>query len=563
MSLFLAVGAMAQIKTQIAGVKNIPATRVDLSQGLQTGYYLLKQVNNNASAAGGQGVGYIKAANEAVGASATSKNTDEPQLNGVTYVWYVEVVNAESNLITISTANKVAAWQAPTQREKPLVAYANKATLKYHTGTVNLSGNATPNAGSCFISNEGTTAFVHFSGDVLGSWDDTNQASMFMVEFYKLDDEDLNILIDYTPNHTGAKSNTTRKIGSFSVNDDTYTLTANEQAQKFVDKTSKVFAVGAGSVVEVELVQSAGSWMNAFVYIDADKNGFTAGIENDYLPTGDLVSYSFYNNGASSDESGWNSNGSVITGGNRSTVALPSFTAPTMPGTYRMRVKYDWCNIDPDGVTGRYFSNDFAGHGAAIIDFTIEVLPSYTLNVTDAGWATLYLDFNAAIPADVDAYTVTEIKNGCATLTEVEGVLPANTGVLVNAAQGSYTFNYAAEATANVEGNLLEGTAAATEIETEAYVLSIVNGNVGLYKAQMAGGVWLNNANKAYLPASAVPAANNAASFSFRFEGGTTGVEEVKTENGEVKTIYDLTGRQVNAVERGIYIINGKKVLVK
>ncbi len=191
--------------------------------------------------------------------------------------------------------------------------------------------------------------------------------------------------------------------------------------------------------------------------------------------------------------------------------------------------------------------------------YITKVTPFHTLSVTNAGWATLFLDFNAAIPAEVDAYAVTEIKNGYVTLTEVEGVLPANTGVLVNAAQGNYTFNYAAEATANVEGNLLEGTVAATEISAEAYVLSIVDGNVGLYKAEMAGGVWLNNANKAYLPASV---ANGAASYSFRFEGGTTGVENVEVEN-EVKVIYDLTGRQVNAVERGIYIINGKKVLVK
>ena len=184
----------------------------------------------------------------------------------------------------------------------------------------------------------------------------------------------------------------------------------------------------------------------------------------------------------------------------------------------------------------------------------------HTLNVTAAGWATLYLDFSAAIPTDVEAYTVTEIKNGYVTLTKVEGVLPANTGIIVNAAQGDYTFNYAAEATANVEGNLLQGTAVATEIETEAYVLSIVDGVVGLYKAEMAGGVWLNNANKAYLPASV---ASGAASYSFRFEGeGTTAIENVEVENAS-NVIYDLTGRQVNAVERGIYIINGKKVLVK
>ena len=45
---------------------------------------------------------------------------------------------------------------------------------------------------------------------------------------------------------------------------------------------------------------------------------------------------------------------------------------------------------------------------------------------------------------------------------------------------------------------------------------------------------------------------------------GDTAIEEVKGENGEVKTIYDLTGRRVeNITNAGIYIVNGKKVLVK
>ena len=46
--------------------------------------------------------------------------------------------------------------------------------------------------------------------------------------------------------------------------------------------------------------------------------------------------------------------------------------------------------------------------------------------------------------------------------------------------------------------------------------------------------------------------------------GEETGIEEVKGENGEAKAIYDLTGRRVNEIAKpGIYIVNGKKVLVK
>ena len=76
------------------------------------------------------------------------------------------------------------------------------------------------------------------------------------------------------------------------------------------------------------------------------------------------------------------------------------------------------------------------------------------------------------------------------------------------------------------------------------------------------GGYIKCEANKAYLALDAT--ANVAARYSFRFNGETTGVEEVKGENGKVKTIYDLQGRKLTEItEPGIYIINGKKVLVK
>ena len=191
-----------------------------------------------------------------------------------------------------------------------------------------------------------------------------------------------------------------------------------------------------------------------------------------------------------------------------------------------------------------------------------EFIPEYTLSVTNAGWATLFLDFNATIPTNVEAYTVTGVETGYVTLTPVTGVLPANTGIIVNAEEGNYTFNYAKEATADVKGNLLKGSVTATEIEEDAYVLSIVDGEVGLYKAttaNMARG-FLNNANRAYLPAA--PGASGSASLRFNFDG-TTAIEEVETEAAET-VIYDLTGRRVNEITKaGVYVVNGRKVMVK
>ena len=195
---------------------------------------------------------------------------------------------------------------------------------------------------------------------------------------------------------------------------------------------------------------------------------------------------------------------------------------------------------------------------------TVETAGLYW-NVTDAGYATLYLGYKVEIPSTVKAYIVTGIETGYVTLTQVEGIVAANTGLILEG-KGEHLFNITSAATtANVDDNLLEGTVVATEIEEDAYVLSIVDGEVGLYKAttaNMARG-FLNNANKAYLPASAVPA-SAALSAGFRFDfGGTTAIEEVETEVAET-VIYDLTGRRVNEITKaGVYIVNGKKVLVK
>ncbi|MBR5893320.1 MAG: hypothetical protein IKZ37_06785 [Bacteroidaceae bacterium] len=187
--------------------------------------------------------------------------------------------------------------------------------------------------------------------------------------------------VDYTPSFTGEKEKSDRLIEQITLisnghgNTEENTLTVdNSPALNYCDYTESVTMVAAPSETVTLDVQIAGSWMNAYAYIDFDGDGFTASIEegSNYAPAGDLVAYSFYNNGSNDDNSGWDSAGRTVKGDSRSTVALPQFTVPAEPGLYRVRVKLDWCNIDPMGDRDGKFG-DFLDNGGHIIDFMLQI----------------------------------------------------------------------------------------------------------------------------------------------------------------------------------------------
>ena len=180
----------------------------------------------------------------------------------------------------------------------------------------------------------------------------------------------------YTVNFdkTAYSTHSGRVLNSFSLQQtgkEKQTESVSASRAAYEDHTSKVFTVEAGSELTASFNYS-GEWMNGYVYIDRDNDGEFSYKEGQWDQAGtDLVAYSFYTTLANpkvNDGNGYNSTGASVSGNDRSNVNPPSFTAPTEPGTYRIRFKIDWNCILPGG------SSDILSDGGGIWDATLKVV---------------------------------------------------------------------------------------------------------------------------------------------------------------------------------------------
>ena len=191
--------------------------------------------------------------------------------------------------------------------------------------------------------------------------------------------------------------------------------------------------------------------------------------------------------------------------------------------------------------------------------YTFEEVETLPVTIGETGYATFYCPVAVTLPTGLEAYYVSEKTSEKATMVALNGVIPANTGVVLKGtAEQTYTLTIGGNA--NAVSNLLEGTVADTYVAKNAYVLAQPEDNtVGFYlaeKNQNSGAAFLNNGFKAYLPAEA---AASARFISFDF-GTETAIESVESvENNAV--VYDLAGRRVQGAQKGIFIVNGKKVI--
>lgn len=171
---------------------------------------------------------------------------------------------------------------------------------------------------------------------------------------------------------------------------------------------------------------------------------------------------------------------------------------------------------------------------------------SKVLFVGDTGYATLFDTTSGyELSGDAKAY-VAVLNNTWLDLTEVEGV-PASTPVVL---KGTYYNKVAANLPAISVPNDLKGAATDIEADGTMYVLAKVEDKVGFFKAE--GTI---AAGKAYYQSTSGVKA-------FYFEGGdATGISDVNVNLNEDNAIYNIAGQRLQKMQKGINIVNGKKVL--
>ena len=255
------------------------------------------------------------------------------------------------------------------------------------------------------------------------------------------------------------------------------------------------------------------------------------------------------------------------TGNDRGLQAVGGKTNATFSASTRAKGKYNiTCGsyIHANSSRGNFFTDHCSGNNCAEHDLILEEVTELPLTITAALFATFYAPVAVELPEAVNAHTVS-INGEWAVLSEGFKTVPANTGVILSGEAGEYNASITSTETTVESG--LEGTVAKSVITKENgkqyYILGYIDNVAGLYTPVYSNTddtKFTNGSHKAYL---AVKGANGAASYSFRFDDGTTGIEGVTSASGKVEAIYDLQGRKVTAPDKGMYIIDGKKVLVK
>jgi hypothetical protein len=180
------------------------------------------------------------------------------------------------------------------------------------------------------------------------------------------------------------------------------------------------------------------------------------------------------------------------------------------------------------------------------------VLPANTINVTlgNEGVKTMSSKHALELPEGLKAYAVVFNEGGWADKVEIESPIAANTPVILEGEAGEYELTIVESGNAPTANDLKISDG---KKKGGANVFGLANGNKGVGFYVVSSSVTIP-AGKGYLEASA-----NAREF---IPFGTTGINAVAAAEQD-DVLYNLAGQRVVKAQKGLYIVNGKKVLVK
>ena len=186
--------------------------------------------------------------------------------------------------------------------------------------------------------------------------------------------------------------------------------------------------------------------------------------------------------------------------------------------------------------------------------------------ISPAGIGTLYLPYAVTIPTGVTAYKFDATDNKTyVTLKQIsEGTIPAGTPVYLTATAGT-TYNFYAtsnEINENNNNGFVKGTKEDIAYVADTYLtLGQITGGTTYGFYMYSNSESPIKANTCYIKKADIPA--TAKGFTLSFDGGTTAIDSATaTAEPAIKVYYDLQGRRVLNPTKGLYIVNGKKVVI-
>lgn len=235
---------------------------------------------------------------------------------------------------------------------------------------------------------------------------------------------------------------------------------------------------------------------------------------------------------------------SGISSGNMTTAAWNDYSTTITATSATLTITFTASN-------NRFFLDDVvvaSAAGAAI-----------TAKLNDKGYATFCseypLDFTDAEANGYSAWQITNIDNdNQITFSQITGSVKGGTGIFLKGEADATVTLTSADSSNELTNNLLEGTLAPTYVETGKYYGLSGNSFVKVNAGTVPAG-------KALIDADWITESANGARFTFVFTE-STGIETVKTTMGQGK-VFDLQGRRVYTPGKGMYIVDGKKMIMK